>query len=55
MKKITENEQIAAMEEDGREFAELLRTLSDSEKAQVKGIVIGLRMARETQTTQATA
>lgn len=55
MKKTTKNEQIAAMEDDGREFAELLRTLSDSEKAQVKGIVIGLRMARDAQDVQATA
>ena len=35
--------------EDGREFAEMLKTLTDEEKAQVKGIIIGLMIARETQ------
>lgn len=33
--------------EDGREFAEMLKTLSDTEKAQVKGVMIGLVLARE--------
>lgn len=33
--------------EDGREFAEMLKTLTDAEKAQVKGIIIGLTIARE--------
>lgn len=33
--------------EDVREFAEMLNGLSGSEKAQVKGIVIGLKMAKD--------
>lgn len=33
--------------EDVREFAEMLNGLSGSEKAQVKGIVIGLKIARD--------
>lgn len=33
--------------EDVREFVEMLNDLSGSEKAQVKGIVIGLKMARD--------
>lgn len=34
--------------EDGREFAEMLKTLSDTEKAQVKGVMIGMVLARQT-------
>lgn len=41
--------------DDGREFAELLKLLNDKEKAQVKGIMIGLGMAREARAAQTAA
>lgn len=41
--------------EDSREFAEMLKGLTDREKAQVKGIIIGLMMARDAQAMLATA
>lgn len=42
-----ENEITVNRAEDGREFAEMLKALSDKEKAQVRGIIIGLVMARD--------
>lgn len=33
--------------EDTREYMELLKALDDSEKLQVKGIMIGIQMSRE--------
>lgn len=43
------NESRAAnsMTEDVKEYVELLKKLNDSEKEQVKGVMIGLQMARE--------
>lgn len=40
---------IIGQAEDGREFAELLKSLSESEKEQVKGIMIGFMLARQQQ------
>ncbi len=47
MERIEKNEQIVNQTEDSREFAEMLKSLTESEKAQVKGIMIGLKMARD--------
>lgn len=50
-----EQKKIIGQEEDSREFAELLKGLSDSEKTQVKGIMIGLVIARQTRAITSTA
>lgn len=42
-----EGKAATSMTEDVREYMELLKKLNDSEKEQVKGVMIGLQMARE--------
>lgn len=44
---VKEQKKIIGQEEDSREFVELLKALSDGEKTQVKGIMIGLMIARQ--------
>jgi hypothetical protein len=44
---VKEQKKIIGQEEDSREFIELLKALSDGEKTQVKGIMIGLMIARQ--------
>lgn len=40
-------------QEESREFVEMLKKLSENEKVQVKGIMIGLMMARQDQVSKA--
>lgn len=47
-------DKIISQEADSREFVELLKDLSDSEKTQVKGIMIGLVIARQTRAVPST-
>lgn len=47
MAAVEESKAANRMTEDVREYVELLKKLNDSEKEQVKGVMIGLQMARE--------
>ncbi len=42
-----EKKEKAIQTEDVREYIELLKTLTEAEKNQVKGIMIGMQMTRE--------
>lgn len=41
-------------EEDAKEFMELLKTLTQTEKEQVKGIMVGMQLSRQYLTTHTT-